>query len=130
MYIRWGISSIGRRANYVMFEGPTPNPPTNLTATAASDVEMWVKWQDRSAIETGYKVYRSPDGVSDWTKIATLPKNSSQYLDSGLTKNTRYYYRALAYNAEGNSSYSNIDDDRTWKYPPERVYLPLVMRDE
>jgi predicted phage tail protein len=66
-----------------------------------------VSWQDASSDETGFRVQRSADGSTNWTLVATLGANVTSYQDTGLTAGTTYYYRVRAYNAAGNSGFSN-----------------------
>lgn len=43
-----------------------------------------------------------------WSEIAgSLASNTTSYSSTGLSANTTYYYRVRAYNATGNSTYSN-----------------------
>ena len=85
-----------------------PNPPSNLTATAVSDTQNNLSWQDNSTNETGFKIERSFNGTTGWQQIATVGANVVTYSNIGLTCNTVYYYRVRASNATGNSVYSNI----------------------
>lgn len=89
-----------------------PNPPTGLSATAASSSQINLKWTDNSNNESGFKIERSIDGV-DFTQITTLGPSVTSYQDTGLSRNTRYYYRVCAYNSAGNSAYSNTANAKT-----------------
>ena len=60
----------------------------------------------------GFKVERSND-LTTFTQVATLGANVTSYADTGLRKNRTYYYRVRAYNAGGNSGYSNTATGRT-----------------
>ena len=84
-----------------------PTAPTNLTATVASSTQINLSWTDNSNDETGFRIERSADGSTGWSEIATTASNTTTYQNTGLTASTTYYYRVRAYNASGNSSYSN-----------------------
>jgi len=73
-----------------------PAAPSNLTAIAVSASQINLAWTDNSNGETGYKVERSTDGVH-FTTIADLAANSTSFKDTGLKRNTKYYYRVRAY---------------------------------
>ena len=83
-----------------------PAAPSNLTATALSASQIRLAWTDNASNEQGFRIQRSLNGTS-WAEIATRSSNVVTYQDSGLSPNTTYYYRVLAYNAVGESPYSN-----------------------
>ncbi|UCH34019.1 MAG: fibronectin type III domain-containing protein, partial [Armatimonadota bacterium] len=84
-----------------------PAAPSNLRATAASTNRIDLTWTDNSNYEIGFKVERSPSASSGFVQVATVAANVSVYQDTGLSPSTTYYYRVRAYNAYGNSTYSN-----------------------
>ncbi|GAB4422141.1 MAG: hypothetical protein Fur0044_20000 [Anaerolineae bacterium] len=90
-----------------------PTPPGNLTASPASQTQINLAWTDNSNNETGFKIERSPNGTSGWTQITTVGTNITTYNNTGLTCNTRYYYRVRAYNGSGDSTYSNTANATT-----------------
>lgn len=98
-----------------------PSAPSSCTANATSDIAITVTWVDNSANETGFKLERSLTGSGGWSQIATLVANVTTYPDSGLSPSTTYYYRVRAYNADGDSSYSNTANDTT-DAPPQVFY--------
>nr|MBA4148239.1 fibronectin type III domain-containing protein [Verrucomicrobiota bacterium] len=91
----------------------TPSAPSGLTATAATTTQINLAWTDNSGIETGFKIERSLSSGSGFSQIATVGANVKTYSSTGLAAGTRYYYRVRAYNAAGNSSYSNTANTTT-----------------
>lgn len=92
-----------------------PLEPTALVATATGAHSVQVVWQDQSRYETGFHIWRSPDGVSSWTLIDSVAANVTQYIDASVQPNTAYWYRAAAFNANGDSYYTNTDSALTWR---------------
>jgi hypothetical protein len=82
--------------------------PTGLIATAVSQTSVSLRWQDRSAIETGYQVYRASDATGSYSLIATLPANAVTYRDTKLAEGTNYYYVVQAVDGANLSNYSNV----------------------
>ena len=58
------------------------------------------------------KVERSLDGTT-FTQIATVGRGVATFVNTGLAPTTTYYYRVRAYNASGNSAYSNVASTKT-----------------
>ena len=87
--------------------GDPPAAPTELIATANGASQVNLAWTDNAADEAGFKVERSPDGIG-FTEIDTTPGNQANFIDSGLLANTSYWYRVRAWNAYGDSPYSNV----------------------
>ncbi|MGH9363080.1 MAG: PA14 domain-containing protein, partial [Thermoanaerobaculia bacterium] len=86
--------------------GSPPAAPSGLAATAVSGTQINLAWNDNSANEDGFKVERSTDGVN-FTQIATLGIDAQSYSSRGLSLSTLYHHRVRAYNASGDSAYSN-----------------------
>jgi len=84
-----------------------PVAPSSLTATPVSSSQINLGWTDNADNETGFKVERKTGAGGTYGEIATLAPNVTTYSDTGLAANTAYYYRVRAYNALGNSPYSN-----------------------
>lgn len=83
-----------------------PNAPSELSAEAISSTEVKLTWKDNSNNEDGFKIERkTEDGI--YTVIATLPKNTTEYIDTEVEPGITYYYRVFAFNSAGNSDYSN-----------------------
>jgi FtsP/CotA-like multicopper oxidase with cupredoxin domain/fibronectin type 3 domain-containing protein len=112
-----GASSFTSVLSVTTPAGPNPVPiaPSNLIATAQASGtarSISLQWNDNSNNETGFRVYRSLDQVT-WTLIATTGANVRTYINTGLARNTTYYYRVAAYNAVGTSTQSNMASART-----------------
>lgn len=78
--------------------------PTDLTA-APSAQTVHLAWVDHAPDETGYKVERRAEGGA-YSQVGTTGPNATSYADTGLSPGT-YHYRVRAYNAYGDSAYSN-----------------------
>ncbi len=83
-----------------------PQAPYGLEAVAASDSEIQLSWVDASADETGFYLERSGTN-QNFAQIASLPANTTSYLDDNLQADTLYYYRTRSFNSAGSSSYSD-----------------------
>jgi hypothetical protein len=85
-----------------------PAAPSNLTATAASSSAINLAWTDNSDNEDGFRIERCQgSGCSSFAQIATVGANVTSFQNTGLSAGTSYSYRVRAYNAGGNSAYSN-----------------------
>jgi len=80
--------------------------PTNLAATAVGSKRIDLTWSDNSSAETGFRIYRSGNGVS-FSKIATVGAGVTSYSNTRLRTGKTYYYRVRAYAGTTNSGYSN-----------------------
>ncbi|MBN1674994.1 MAG: fibronectin type III domain-containing protein, partial [Kiritimatiellae bacterium] len=86
---------------------PVPEAPYGLTATAGSPVQVSLSWSHNSSDESGFKIERRVSGGS-FSPIGTTGKGVTTYTDSTVTPATAYRYQVRAYNANGNSPYSNV----------------------
>jgi hypothetical protein len=84
-----------------------PSAPTNLAAAAASSSQINLTWTDASSNETGFKIERKTGSGGTYSQIATVGAGVTSYASTGLAAGTTYVYRVRAYNAAGNSAYSN-----------------------
>ncbi|MCG8698318.1 MAG: fibronectin type III domain-containing protein [Bacteroidales bacterium] len=94
-----------------------PTVPTSLLATALSVDSITITWTDNSDNETGFKVERSMNAENGFQEIATLGAGVTSYQDAGLQAATAYYYRVVAYNSAGNSTYSETVNATTEAIP-------------
>lgn len=106
-YNSYGFSDYSNEANITTPQiGIPPNPPTNLIASVSSCNEIFLIWSDNSDNEDGFKIERKIEGGT-YILIATISSNKTTYQDSTVLENKKYYYRVLAYNTYGTSTYSN-----------------------
>jgi titin len=92
-----------------------PVAPSNLTAVAVSSSQINLAWTDNSSDETQFEISRSTNGRS-FSVVATVGANVTTFANTGLTRNTKYYFRVRSSNANGFSAYSNVTMTRT---PPK-----------
>jgi subtilisin len=104
-----GDSEYSNDASATTAQQMPPAAPTNLTATIVSSSRIDVSWQDNSTDESGFEIERCTGAPcsGDFVPIATVGANVTTYANTGLTASTTYTYRVLAYNAGGESGYSN-----------------------
>jgi titin len=91
-----------------------PAAPSNLTAINVTQTTLTLTWLDNSNNETGFTIQRATN--SSFTRnLVSIPlgANMTSYNDSGLSRNTRYYYRILAFNPNFTSPWSAILNVRT-----------------
>jgi fibronectin type 3 domain-containing protein len=82
-----------------------PGGPTALGVTSVGAADVNLGWTSNSTNEDGFKVERSDNGNTNFVQIATT--TSPRFDDTNLPPGN-YYYRVRAFNAVGNSSYSNV----------------------
>lgn len=107
-----GVPSVATIVQISAAPPPALAAPSNLIATAVSGTRIDLTWTDNSNNEDGFKIERSLDGIT-FTQIATVGGSITKYSDTGLTCATFYQYRVRAFNANGNSAYSNTVKRRT-----------------
>ena len=114
----WG----GARVLYAPETTATPRAPSNLRAAASSPTDVHLTWNDDSAIEEGYKVERTTDGIT-FTQIAVLGRSARGYHDLSVQALHPYAYRVRAYNGAGDSAYAPTVGVTTPPNPQDIVYL-------
>ncbi len=88
--------------------GDVPDTPTiSLTVQAGNQIEItWSAPNANAYPLTGYAIERSTDGIN-WSPLTTPTASATNFVDTGLTAGTTYYYRMVAINLIGASAWSN-----------------------
>jgi hypothetical protein len=106
-----------------------PAAPSNLQGQAVSTTRIDLTWTDNATNETAYVVERAPDnaGVAGaFAQIASLPAGAASYSNTGLSANTRYWYRVRATNSTDASAYSALLSITTLQGPAAPSNLQAV----
>ncbi|HEX3044632.1 MAG TPA: PQQ-binding-like beta-propeller repeat protein [Bacillota bacterium] len=103
--------NLSGQANNINFAGqpgvPPSAEPTNLVASIISSSQVALTWTDNSDNESGFKIERKLRTNGTYIQLSTVAAGITSFQDSGLVPCTPYYYRVRAYNAYGDSGYSN-----------------------
>lgn len=91
----------------------TVDAPTNCVATAASTSQINLSWINNAAVVSENRIERSTDGTT-YTKIATTDSDATSYSATGLTSNTRYWFRVRAENGGTYSDYATSEAKYTF----------------
>jgi hypothetical protein len=83
-----------------------PSAPNDLIATLSNSSNIGLSWTDNSGEEDGFKIERKASG-GNFSEIGTVGADVTAYEDAGLSSGVTYVYRVRAFNANGNSAYSN-----------------------
>ena len=81
--------------------------PTGLIATAVSNSQISLSWQDSNSGSTGFKIYRKTGASGSWAQVTAVPSSDRSYTDTGLSPNTTYFYRIATTSGSSDSPYSN-----------------------
>jgi titin len=105
-----GTSLYSNTANQAVPPGATPPlAPSNVAASNVTRTTLTLSWLDNSNNESGFTIQRAEN--NSFTKnlvTVNVGANATSYNDSGLKKNTKYYYRVLAFNANFTSPWSPV----------------------
>ncbi len=114
------INSVGTGAASNVASATTSTPtatrpaaPTGLTATAAGQTTINLRWtaptNTGGAAITGYRIEVSPNGTSNWTnQQANTGSTTTTYAHTGLSAGTTRHYRVSAINSVGTGAASNV----------------------
>ncbi len=86
-----------------------PAAPGYLSASLTSSTQISLKWYDKSASESSFRIERCQgNGCTSFTEIDFVAANVTGYVNTGLTSGALYSYRVRAMNAAGASGYTNV----------------------
>ena len=116
----WNPDGFSGYSNTVTVSTPdvpaAPPAPTSLSAKAAGSSQMNLTWADSTSTRDGFRIERCEgSGCANFAQVATVGPTAKSYADSGLKAFTSYSYRIRAYNAVGDSPYSNVATAKTRK---------------
>jgi len=96
-----------------------PLVPTSPNAEATSETTGKLTWEDKSDNEAGYRLFRRVGLLGDYEQLTELGANVTEYVMTGLTPNTTYYFIIQAFNSGGESPKSRETSLHTPDYPPK-----------
>ena len=68
-----------------------------------------LSWQDNSNNEDGFRIERCQgNNCNNFAQVGQVGANVTTFPSTGLAKNTFYRFRVRAFNAAGNSAFSNV----------------------
>ena len=107
-YRVYSYNTIGNSINYSNEITLKPIPilpkmPLELRGITLSNSSSKLFWNDTANNESGYKVLRKKSSVTNYSVISSLPSNCESFIDINLSDDTKYDYKILAYNDDGNS---------------------------
>jgi hypothetical protein len=97
---------------------PTVAAPSGLTATAASQTRVELRWNDNADNETEHEIQRDDSAAFDSPETVQLGEGETAYSDTGRTPGTQYFYRVKARNVSAESGWSNVASATTSAPPP------------
>lgn len=86
--------------------------PSNLVATVISESQIDLAWDDAAEAADGLKIYLSTDGGANYTYNSTVAFGVEGKSLTGLTHNTDYTIKLVAYSG-ANESNPIIDSEKT-----------------
>jgi len=97
-----------------------PAVPTGLQGTSPAFDQIMLEWVDNSTNEAGFIIEKKVN--DDFEIIALVDAEVTSFLDSKLNAATAYEYRILAYNALGESIYTNTVSVTTTEAPAQVAF--------
>jgi len=85
---------------------PADWAPTNLQYEVLNVTSVKLSWKDNCELEDGFIIERKVND-ENWTQLAQVNENITQYTDNNATAGANLKYRIYAFAGSNNSSYSN-----------------------
>ncbi len=104
-----------------------PAAPSNLSASTRSGSSIELTWTDNSTppnTAAGFDIEQSLDGIN-FTQVGTASAGSTSATVGGLQPSTTYIFRIRAFDAIGDSGYSNTASATTASRAP-RLDLSII----
>jgi hypothetical protein len=93
-----------------------PVAPSDLVVISTTMNSISLSWADNADTESGFKLERCMGTTcTDFQQLPAFGADATSFTDSGLKANATYRYRLRAFNAAGNSAYSNTVSGRARK---------------
>ena len=114
-----GLGNVGevKRDDIWVIQIAKPSPAPILTSGASTSNSLQLVWSSQADLYISFTLERSTDGAQ-FTSISTF-KNTTQFLDTHLAENTKYYYRIIGNKADNTTETSNIISASTRMHTPQ-----------
>jgi|GEM_PF-2360172 len=83
-----------------------PVAASSLAAKGLSENEIELTWQDNSSNESSFELERSPAADGTFVLVKKVDADAVKFTDTGLTRDTAYWYRLRSANSAGASAYT------------------------
>ncbi|HET9908304.1 MAG TPA: fibronectin type III domain-containing protein [Anaerolineales bacterium] len=88
-------------------DATAPAAPSEVTATNLTQTTLTLSWLDNSNNETGFTIQRATNSSFTRNLVTfTVGADVTSFNDNGLRRNTRYFYRLVAFNVNFTSPWS------------------------
>jgi len=102
--------------------------PQGFVATAISDSEIHLIWEDACDFEAGFKIER--DDGNGFTEIGTVTANAMNYTDTGLSYGDNYIYRVAGYTTNNVSGWTTSSTVSTTFPAPTNLTVSAISDSE
>lgn len=81
-----------------------PVAPSGLTVSAVTSTGVALSWTDNSNNESGFKIERRLASGESWSEVGQVGAGITTFTSTGVSPETGYVFRVLAFNGSGNSA--------------------------